>query len=62
MALLIHSIHLLLRFQTYARVPKQRKASKKQARRSRVKYELQLRMEVVSVGCTCVRPTVIPQQ
>ncbi|XP_029705730.1 interleukin 17a/f3 isoform X2 [Takifugu rubripes] len=44
------------------RVPKQRKANKKKGRSSREKYEFQLRTAVVSVGCTCVRPTVIPQQ
>lgn len=33
----------------------------KRGRRPRIKYEFQLATEVITVGCTCVRPSVIPQ-
>ncbi|XP_041832200.1 interleukin 17a/f3 isoform X2 [Melanotaenia boesemani] len=41
------------------RVPKQ---IKKTGKRTKKKYEFVLGTEVVTVGCTCVRPAIIPQQ
>ncbi|XP_040920799.1 interleukin 17a/f3 [Toxotes jaculatrix] len=40
------------------RVPRRRTKGGRKAKR----YDLRLGMEVISVGCTCVRPSVIPQQ
>ncbi|KAI3364073.1 hypothetical protein L3Q82_010905, partial [Scortum barcoo] len=41
------------------RVKRQRKNKKG---RKRVRYEFRLATEVITVGCTCVRPSVVPQQ
>ncbi|GAA6233907.1 interleukin-17F-like [Lates japonicus] len=43
------------------RVPKQQQ-NNKGGRKARNKYVFRLRTEVIPVGCTCVRPSVIPQQ
>ncbi|XP_031151329.1 interleukin 17a/f3 [Sander lucioperca] len=43
------------------RIPRQRH-SKKAGRMRRNQYDFRLGTEVISVGCTCVRPSVIPQQ
>ncbi|XP_044185522.1 interleukin 17a/f3 [Thunnus albacares] len=42
------------------RVPRQRQKNKRGKKAK--KYDLRLGTEVISVGCTCVRPIVIPQQ
>ncbi|XP_023270984.1 interleukin-17F-like [Seriola lalandi dorsalis] len=41
------------------RVPRQRQNNK--GGRKGKKYEYRLGMEVITVGCTCVRPSVVPQ-
>ncbi|XP_029352792.1 interleukin 17a/f3 [Echeneis naucrates] len=51
------SYHALVLHRVSKRNPKKRKG-KKQRRR----YVFKLGLEVITVGCTCVRPTVIPQQ
>ncbi|KAA8583444.1 hypothetical protein FQN60_015990 [Etheostoma spectabile] len=43
------------------RVPRKRR-SKKAGRMRRNQYDFRLGTEVISVGCTCVRPGVVPQQ
>nr|XP_046229694.1 interleukin 17a/f3 [Scatophagus argus] len=42
------------------RVQRQRRNNKK-GRKARKKYDFRLGTEVITVGCTCVRPSVIPQ-
>ncbi|XP_062293762.1 interleukin 17a/f3 [Scomber scombrus] len=42
------------------RVPRQGK-NNKEGKKSWRKYDLKLGTEVISVGCTCVRPSVVPQ-
>ncbi|KAK2856544.1 hypothetical protein Q5P01_005279 [Channa striata] len=42
------------------RVPRQR-PNNKRGRKGK-KYDFRLGMEVITVGCTCVRPSVIPQR
>ncbi|XP_029281738.1 interleukin 17a/f3 [Cottoperca gobio] len=41
---------------------KRRSYNNKGGTKTKKKYEFTLGMEVISVGCTCVRPTVVPQQ
>ncbi|XP_041815146.1 interleukin 17a/f3 [Chelmon rostratus] len=43
------------------RVPRQ-SHNNKRGRKARNKYDFRLGTEVITVGCTCVRPSVIPQQ
>ncbi|XP_018550286.1 interleukin 17a/f3 [Lates calcarifer] len=43
------------------RVPKQQQNNKR-GRKARNKFVFRLGTEVITVGCTCVRPSVIPQQ
>ncbi|XP_070705894.1 interleukin 17a/f3 [Pempheris klunzingeri] len=38
------------------------KHSKKGRKKPRTKYDFRLGTEVIAVGCTCVRPSVVPQQ
>uniref|UniRef100_A0A3Q3K040 Interleukin 17a/f3 n=1 Tax=Monopterus albus TaxID=43700 RepID=A0A3Q3K040_MONAL len=42
------------------KVPRQRR-NNRGGKKTRKKYDFRLGTEVISVGCTCVRPTVIPQ-
>ncbi|XP_044026311.1 interleukin 17a/f3 [Siniperca chuatsi] len=43
------------------RVPRQRHRNKG-GRKAKNKYDFRLGTEVITVGCTCVRPMVVPQQ
>ncbi|XP_035000095.1 interleukin 17a/f3 [Hippoglossus stenolepis] len=44
------------------RVPRQQKKKNKKGKNARTRYLFRLGMEVVSVGCTCVRPSVVSQR
>lgn len=45
----------------HSRVPKQR-LNTKGGRKARKTYDFRLGTKMISVGCTCVRPSVLPQQ
>ncbi|XP_008287772.1 interleukin 17a/f3 [Stegastes partitus] len=46
----------------FYKVPRPSGSNKTGKKSKRVKYDLRLGTEMIPVGCTCVRPSVVPQQ